>query len=150
MLPDISSLYESTDDTMDEIISETAEMAIESLKSKGMFELDADYLNDDFMKDLDSDIAILSELKEQWSIIPDAKDPKLNEFVKIIKAQLQKDSTRKIVVFSQFADTVEYLGRRLEEENLPVFAYTSERASEKNKEYIKANFDAGYPAKLCQ
>lgn len=146
MLPDISSLYESTDDTMDEIISETAEMAIESLKSKGMFELDADYLNDDFMKDLDSDIAILSELKEQWSIIPDAKDPKLNEFVKIIKAQLQKDSTRKIVVFSQFADTVEYLGRRLEEENLPVFAYTSERASEKNKEYIKANFDAGYPA----
>lgn len=146
MLPDISSLYESTDDTMDEIISETAELAIESLKSKGMFELDADYLNDDFMKDLDSDIAILSELKEQWSIIPDSNDPKLNEFVKIIKAHLQKDSTRKVVVFSQFADTVEYLGRRLKEENLPVFTYTSGQASEKNKEYIKANFDAGYPA----
>ena len=147
MLPDISSLYESTDDTMGEILNETAEQAIESLKSKGMFELDASYLTEQFMQDLDSDIEILTELKEQWAHVPEKNDPKLNEFIKIIKKQLKEEPNRKIVVFSQFADTVEYLGKRLQEdeENIPVFAYTSGRASEKNKEYIKANFDAGYP-----
>lgn len=145
MLPDISSLYESTDDTMGEIYAETAEMAIDALKAKGMFELDANYLKDQFMVDLDSDIAVLSELKEQWSMIADDNDPKLKEFIKILKKQLQKEPRRKIVVFSQFADTVNYLGKRLEDEGMPVFVYTSDHASEKNKEIIKANFDAGYP-----
>ena len=146
MLPDIASLYDSTDDTMGEIYSETAEAAIETLKARGMFELDADFLNENFMSDLDSDIAILSELKDQWNMVPVDKDPKLQEFIRILNQQISKDPKRKIVVFSQFADTVNYLGKRLEDEGMPVFTYTSERASEKNKEYIKANFDAGYPA----
>lgn len=146
MLPDISSLYDSTDDTMGEIYSETAESAIETLKARGMFELDADFLTEKFMQDLDSDIAILTELQEQWKIVSEKKDPKLKEFIRILKQQIAKDPKRKIVVFSQFADTVNYLGKRLKEEGMPVFTYTSELASEKNKEYIKANFDAGYPA----
>ena len=146
MLPDISSLYESTDDTMGEIYSETAESAIQTLKARGMFELDADFLTENFMSDLNSDIQILKELQEQWAMVSEKKDSKLQEFIRILKLQITNDPKRKIVVFSQFADTVNYLGKCLKEEGMPVFIYTSELASEKNKEYIKANFDAGYPA----
>lgn len=145
MLPDVNSLYESTDDGINEIVQETAEVAIESLKSKGMFEIDVEYLTDEFMETINSDIAILEELREMWSLVPDSKDPKLKEFVEILKKQLKDDPKRKIVVFSQFADTVDYLGARLEAEGLPVFSYTSGKATPKNKEIIRGNFDAGYP-----
>ena len=144
-LPDVRSLYESTSDQMEMIWDESIESQIESLKSKGMFEVPVEYLRDEYLEDLQADIDLLRELKEKWDAIPLDKDPKLNAFVDILKSQLHDDPNRKIIVFSQFADTVDYLGKKLKEKGLPVFAYTSKQSSNKNKEYIKANFDAGYP-----
>lgn len=144
-LPDVTELYESTNDQINEVWKDTVESAIEKLQSRGMFEVPVDYLNEEFFKDLKSDIALLTDLKEQWDKVPLEKDPKLNAFVKILQEQLKADPKRKIIVFSQFADTVEYLGEKLKETGLPVMFYTSKQATTKNKEIIKANFDAGYP-----
>lgn len=115
------------------------EEQIENLKEKGLFEIKVEYLNDDFSEDLDSDIKLLSKLKQEWETIK--QDPKLTEFEKKINDLLKKDPNRKIIVFSQFADTIEYLERKLKK--LKLFAYTSKKASEKNKSRIKENFDAG-------
>lgn len=68
----------------------------------------------------------------------------MNEFIKILNEQLTKDPERKIIVFSQFADTIDYLGKKLIEAGLPVFSYTAGKATPHNKEIIKANFDAGH------
>jgi len=139
-LPDIQELYDSNSDMLffDEII----DAEIEKLQSKGLFEMKVKYLYDDFFSDLDSDIEILKTLKNEWKNVD--KDPKTDEFIEILKEKLQREPNRKIVVFSQFADTVEYLEQKLSD--LPIFAYTSKKANEMNKNTIRENFDAGISA----
>lgn len=142
-IPDVSEMYESTDDGQQVLFSNTAEDMIDKLTKKGMITIPCEYLKDEFFEDLQSDIDILTDLKERWANIPEDNDPKLLTFIQILREQTLSEPTRKIVAFSQFADTVEYLGRKLEEANLPVFAYTSAKASRGNKQTIAANFDAG-------
>lgn len=144
-LPDVKSMYESTTDQVELIWEEAIESQIEALRSRGMFEIPTEYLTDDFQKDLQADIDLLKDLRNRWKKVPIDNDPKLDSFVKILKQQLHDDPKRKIIVFSQFADTADYLGQKFKEKGLPVFTYTSKTASEKNKETIKTNFDAGYP-----
>ncbi len=55
---------------------------------------------------------------------------------------LQKEPHRKIIVFSEFSDTVNYLFDNLKD-IFRVFKYTSNDASLKNKKIIQLNFDAG-------
>ena len=142
MLPDIEELYETTNDVIPEMIDEELDAAIQRLNARGMFEIKTEYLDEDFFDDLNTDIELLEKLKEEWSKV--TYDPKLETFADILKEQLKKEPNRKIVVFSQFADTVEYLGKRLQDAKLPVFYYTAKKASATNKETIRANFDAGY------
>ena len=144
-LPDVKSLYESTTDQLEVFREETAEEQIKALNHRGMFEIPVEYLKDEFSRDLQDDIELLKDLKERWDNVPLDNDPKLNAFVEILRQQLQEEPKRKIIVFSQFSDTVDYLGEKLKEKGLPVFAYTSKQASGKSKETIKANFDAGLP-----
>ena len=144
-LPDVDEMYDSTNDQIEQIWNETVESQIEALKAKGLLEIPVDYLKDEFLCDLQSDINLLSDLKQQWETVPIDNDPKLRAFVDILTDQLEHDPKRKIVVFSQFADTVDYLGEKLLQAGLPVLAYTSKQATNKKKEIIKANFDAGYP-----
>lgn len=140
-LPDIEALYDSTNDDISETTDRELENAIERLEARGMFEIKVEYLNSDFFKDLNSDIELLQDLKDKWSKV--THDPKLDTFIDILTEQLDKDPERKIVVFSQYADTVNYLGKKLENKDLPVFYYTAAGATKTNKETIKVNFDAG-------
>lgn len=142
MLPDIQELYESTNDVIPEMIDDELDSAIKKLNAKGLFEIKTEYLKPSFFEELNSDILILQNLKEKWDSIN--FDPKLDQFVAILNNQLKKEPDRKIIVFSQFADTIDYLGEKLEKSGLPVFSYTAGKSSPRNKEIIKANFDAGY------
>lgn len=140
-LPDIEALYDSTNDNISETADKELETAIEKLETRGMFEIKVEYLKPSFFDDLNSDIELLQDLKYKWSKV--THDPKLDTFVDILTEQLEKDPERKIVVFSQYADTVNYLGKKLENKKLPVYYYTSDKAFAGNKETIKVNFDAG-------
>lgn len=144
MLPDIEAMYQSTDDIIPEMVDDEIEAAIEKLQAKGLFEISTEYLRNEFFEELDIDITLLQKLKEDWDKVSEENDPKLNEFVKILETQLKNDPDRKIIVFSQFADTIEYLDEKLTKAKLPVFSYTARKASPRNKEIIGANFDAGY------
>ena len=134
-LPDIKVLYRSSNDTF-------AEEIIANLQDKGLFEIPTKYLKDEFMTDLKHDIQLLEKVMKDWSKV--ASDPKLEGFVHILKEKLKSEPNRKIVVFSQFADTVDYLDKHLKAAGLPVFSYTSGSASKTSKETIKRNFDAGF------
>ena len=142
-LPDIKELYLECNDTL--FSEEEIEYAVERLQSKGLFELKTEYLKEEFFLDLEDDIEILKTLKNEWDNVK--TDPKTTEFIEILKNKIKKDPTRKIVVFSQFADTVEYLGKELLDAKLPIFAYTSKKANKTNKNIIRDNFDAGIDAK---
>jgi superfamily II DNA or RNA helicase len=145
-LPDVKELYESSEDSL--FADEEIETAIVKLQNRGMFEIKTEYLSDDFIRDLDADIELLQSLKNDWKKVNE--DPKLNEFVKILKTKIKNEPNRKIIVFSQFADTIEDLEKKLLAAKLPVFAYTSAKANTTNKEIIRTNFDAGCDGKEQQ
>lgn len=146
MLPDIKSIYDSTSDAIPEMVDEIIESNIEKLNNRGLFEIKTEFLEQSFFDDLRTDIELLQQLKSEWDEVK--TDPKTKAFITILQQKLKEEPERKMVVFSQFADTVDYLGKALIQAGLPVFSYTAARSSSRNKEIIKANFDAGYKEDL--
>jgi ERCC4-related helicase len=144
-LLDVNQFYESTDDGIEEI-----QDAFDKYEKRGFFEIDMKYINDKFVEDIKADIELLKRIRKDWfgdkCVIK--SDPKLESFIKILRAKLKKEPKRKIVVFSEFADTADYLGKQLQAAGLPVFKYTSADASAGNKDTIDANFNAGLKPSL--
>lgn len=142
-LPEVDDFY--TDDGMEEI-----QEAFDKYESRGFFEIDMKYVEDNFIEDVKADIHLLQSLREEWfgkeNVIK--QDPKLDSFIEIAKKKLKQEPERKLIVFSEYADTIDYLGKKLVEAGLPVMKYTSADASPNNKERIRANFDAGLKKEL--
>ena len=139
-LPDVDDFYK-TDDDGNELITET----YEKYEQRGFFEIDMKYIKDSFVEDIKADMALLLEIQKKWfGKEGEIKtDPKLESFKTILQSQLNKEPKRKIIVFTEFADTADYLGKELHDYGLPVFKYTSTDASQGNKGIINANFNAG-------
>ena len=146
-LPEVEVFYESSDDGMEEI-----EELFEKYESRGFFEIDMKYVKDDFETDVKADVKLLKNLREQWFGKDNTvkSDPKLDSFIRIVRRQMEAEPNRKLIVFSEFADTVNYLGEALVNAGLPVMKYTSADATPANKDRIRANFDAGLKPSLQQ
>lgn len=146
-LPDVSAFYDTSDDGMEEI-----EELFEKYEARGFFEIDMKYVKDSFVTDVKADVQLLKNLQEQWfgkdNMIK--SDPKLDSFIRIVRKQMKNDPNRKLVIFSEFADTVNYLGKALVNAGLPAMKYTSADATSANKDLIRANFDAGLKPALQQ
>jgi len=144
-LPDVDALLEATGEDIDEELKDIDIILDEELKSyqeKGLWLIDKQEIRKGFIEDVEKDIKILKEIRENWFNKGFPQDPKLEHFVTIVKQKLEKDPNRKIVVFTEFADTANYLFEKLKH-HLKVFKYSSSDASPKNKKAIKENFDAG-------
>lgn len=146
-LPDVNDFYESTEDGMEEI-----EDTFDKYEAKGFFEIDMKYVKNDFIENVKSDLQLLNNLREQWFGTDNSIhfDPKLDSFIKIIRKMMKNDPNRKLIVFSEYADTANYLGDALQKAGLPVMKYTSADATQANKDRIRANFDAGLKPSLQQ
>ncbi len=144
-LPDVEDFYESTADGMEEI-----EEAFEKYAGKGFFVIDMKYINNQFVKDVKDDIKLLESIYKEWFGRTDTIqfDPKLSSFIELIKVKLKQEPQRKIIVFSEFADTANYLGDALKDAGLPVLKYTSADASSNSRTTIHSNFDASLRQEL--
>lgn len=140
LLP-LIGIYEETSDDSIELDSK-----IDKYKEKGLFELNVDYLEPMFFDDVISDLNILKQIQTQWQTLElyyEVPDPKFDFFKKQLKMSIKKDPTRKMIVFSEFSDTADYLTKKLQESGFRVFEYTSQVATSQSKNIIRANFDAG-------
>lgn len=145
-LPVIEDYYQmSSDEVLKELDGMNLEEDLGKLKQKGLFEIPVDDIKKAFQEDLDDDIAILKSLYKQWFENGIKEDPKLDQISHILQEHMKLEPHRKIIVFSEYADTVNYLYQNLSKK-LPVFKYTSSDASMLNKEVISKNFDAGIAA----
>jgi len=97
---------------------------------------------DEFERDLSSDTKLLTEIYEEWFGTDRYKDidPKLDAIELEIKNLLRDNPKRKIVIFSSYADTVNYLCDKLKD-NPRIIKYTSADPNNLRKT-IKLNFDA--------
>src|SRR3989339_522717 len=139
-LPDVETLLDSTGDELvniDEVLAHQLE--------SGLHWIEKEKLEEKFIKELEKDINLLKAVRKDWS--PDAvkSDPKVTDFKAILKSRLKENPKRKIIVFTEFADTAAYLGEALKT-GFRVFKYSSADASKENKKIIRKNFDAGYAA----
>ncbi|MBE3128180.1 MAG: helicase [Actinobacteria bacterium] len=142
-LPDVNTLLESTNDYLEDELKEiNLDDLLKEYKEKGLEIINVKEIKKSFIEDVKKDIRLLQGIQEEWFGNNSFEDKKLKAFKKIIKDQLKNDSERKIIVFSEYADTAEYLHRKLQTE-LKAFLYTSKLSTAQNKKIIKDNFDAG-------
>lgn len=145
-LPDVDS------DEVDDDINNNANLINENEKhsNNSFYTIDVKYINEkEFVNALKEDIKILEEIEKAWfSSGTNTKslktiDPKIKVFIKKIKEQIETEPNRKIIIFSEYSDTVDYIFQIMKEEQIRVFKYSSNDASQVNKKTIRANFDAG-------
>ncbi|MGC9214912.1 helicase-related protein [Athalassotoga sp.] len=127
--------YETDEMSLFEELGNSIENKLDNLRKKGYEFIEAKELKVGFKEDVQKDIELLKAIREDWFGKQKA-DPKLEYFKEILP---EKISEGKIVIFSEFADTVDYLYENLKDK----FKIISYSASEKYKvEKIKDNFDA--------
>ncbi|MFZ4107032.1 helicase-related protein [Flavobacterium sp.] len=100
-----------------------------------------------FIEGLRNDYEHLHSLNERWLAIEENNDPKWNVFIQLLDHEYfnkDKNELGKLVIFTESADTLNYLTSRLKKEtSYKVLSITSEN---RNKEFetIRENFDANY------
>jgi superfamily II DNA or RNA helicase len=142
-LPD----YEQFTGEDGEEISDIDETLATLGEKKGLITIPKEMLGrgSEFISCVRSDREILENIYEAWfgdnSRFKDS-DPKTDDLAKRIKLLLKENSDRKIVIFSSYADTVNYLARGLKERGIKkLLKYTAADASATRKK-VKENFDA--------
>jgi superfamily II DNA/RNA helicase len=140
---DINLLIEKglSEDEIEEKLNEKAE---ENPKN-------AVYKRDDFRPEyyemLQQDQKLLDEMWLEWEYITDDDDSKFAKFEDLLKHDLFKKERNlegKVVVFSESTDTVEYLARRINRQD--VLVISSQNRSQQFKT-IRENFDANCKVK---
>lgn len=141
-LPDIDSLEQTAGEALNEELEATLfDYQLQKYIDKGLWFIDKKEVKKAFVDEVKRDIGLLNKIKEQWFGKGFPNDPKLEHFSSVIKGSLKKEPSRKIVVFSEFGDTVNYLYDRLKDD-MKVFKYTAADSTKTNKQTIKQNFDA--------
>lgn len=129
-------------------VSDELDEEIELLRSnKGLLEVNKEWLEPNFINHVKHDTKLLKSIREKW--FSDSKfadeDPKLKEISDKVKEFLRLNPNKKIVIFSSYKDTVDYLYKKLlETEFTRVIKYTASEPSNL-KELVKLNFDASIP-----
>ena len=147
-MPDFDVLDEDTDDPesklfpSDEIMKSQFSKEIE----KGLILVKAEDLNQNFIADLKSDITLFEKFLNDWENVE--SDPKFDCTLHEIRNSLKREKDRKIIVFSEFSDTADYLYGKIKDAGLKVMMYSSKTATKSAREQIRASFDAGYPENL--
>ncbi len=133
-LPSVEDLVDLDENELEGILSD--------FESKGLIRVPVSELQPDFEIHLKQDIELLKEIQYEWS--QHTTDPKYDFLKKKISESITKDKTRKIVIFTEFSDTANYVYEKLNKEGFKrVFKYSSADASDENKRIIRSNFDAG-------
>ncbi len=135
-------------DAGDDFESEFVDQFNEDSDSKyKLLFVEKDWLKPEFIEEVEEDTRLLLSIKDKWfgenKVVADV-DPKLDCLVDNIKRLLSEMPSRKIVIFSAYADTVDYLGEAIKKAGIQrVYKYTAKDASKTNRELLRANFDAG-------
>src|SRR3989344_2566421 len=128
---------------------DTLNEELELLRSKkGFLEIDKNMLDSKFIEDVRHDTTLLQSIHKDWYSNPQYADldPKLDNVVKHIKGLLSENPERKIVIFSIYKDTVDYLYKEMLVRGFDrVTKYTASEGTDAYKKIIRQNFDASIP-----
>ena len=136
---DINKFYdEGREDELDKKIEELTEKA----PNNAIFK--ANDFSADFLLGLKNDQKILEELNHKWENI--GEDPKTKKFIEGIKKLFfdEKNLEKKLVIFSESKETVEYLAGELEKSGRNDVLAISSANNNQRFSTIRRNFDANF------
>jgi ERCC4-related helicase len=124
------------------------ESKLEKLReSKGLLEVPAEWIDEKFILDVTSDTVLLEQIHKSWfeDVALSLLDPKLDELEIQIKKLRDENRSRKRVVFSSYADTVNSIANGLIDRGMAgVLAFTAADSSRDSRKILLSNFDASY------
>ncbi|HNQ43326.1 MAG TPA: C-terminal helicase domain-containing protein, partial [Candidatus Cloacimonadota bacterium] len=109
---------------------------------KGLVFIPASELKSSFIIHLNHDLNLLKQIQLEWFGRGMPYDPKLDNFKKEIARQISAEPARKIVVFSEYADTASYVYASIAKDPKIRAIYYSSAEASSVRGIIKANFDA--------
>jgi superfamily II DNA or RNA helicase/HKD family nuclease len=124
------------------------EMKLENLRNKrGLLEIPSEWVDPKFINDVLHDTNVLQAIHDSWFSDPslESLDPKIEELERQI-LRLKKDNPeRKIVVFSAYTDTVNYISKVLIDRGMSgVLSFSASDSSREARKVLLSNFDAAY------
>jgi superfamily II DNA or RNA helicase/HKD family nuclease len=132
----------------DGLIDDDLEAKLEQLRNtKGLLEIPVNWVDPQFIVDVRHDTEVLQTIHDSWFSDPLLKDvdPKLDELESQIVRLLDENPERKIVIFSAYADTVNYISRTLRDRGMTgVLGFTAADSSKEYRKTLLSNFDAAY------
>ncbi|MGQ9845451.1 MAG: helicase-related protein [Caldisericia bacterium] len=145
----LERIYDKDIDEIELYLKEYAEKITqgEYPKNHKIYELSKFKYKDKFLEDIASDIKLFDEILnilKRLKLVEEGNDPKAKSLIYNLKKELKKEPNRKIVIFSEYLDTVKYLKPILEKE-FPNRVLVIEGNLNTNKiKEINTNFDASY------
>ena len=100
-----------------------------------------------FLEDLRRDLALLEAVQrevEQLGLADPNNDPKARQLAAFLKERLGQDAGRKLIIFSEFTDTVEHVAKSLEAAGIRALT-VSHSINDTLMRRVLANFDASQP-----
>ena len=135
----------SFNDCVEDIRAKITKLTEQGRNEKGQ---NAEYNRKDFKKEyyiqLKEDFRLISNLYDRWAKNP--QDPKFDAFKENIKLELfnpQKNTSGKLVIFSEAIDTIQSLARAVKAKGYKVLVITAANRDEM-EHTIEENFDANY------
>ena len=124
------------------------EAKLEQLRNtKGLLEIPAEWVDPQFILDVRHDTEVLQTIHDSWFSDPllEELDPKTDELEAQILRLLKENPERKIVIFSAYADTVNYVSKLLIDRGMTgILSFTAADSSKENRKTLLSNFDAAY------
>ncbi len=151
----IDSIY-NEDDNADDFTLEAIEKALEDFKNNAegklspkhtkIYEIEKFELKDKFLEDIENDIKLFEQIKLQISKLELVEnDPKRKEVLKTVENILNKEKNpkRKVIIFTEYADTVSHL-KDYFQENIGRVLYCDGTVTKRFANTLEANFNAKY------
>ena len=143
----LEKIYTLEIDEIEKELAEYVQKITEGVypKNHEIYEVDKFKYKDEFLKDIKSDLHLFENILKGLSELDLVNnDPKLECIINKLNEWLKKEPKRKIIIFSEYFDTVKYLKNSIKEKfNNRVLVVVGDLSKSKIEE-INSNFDASY------
>ena len=114
-------------------------------KNNEVYNVDTFHRRQEFLDDIDSDIQLFKDIQKRLKDLKLVEnDPKQEENIKKIKHLLANEPNRKIILFSEYVDTINHLEKRFKSEFKNEVLVCDGKVSKDLARHLNSDFNAQY------
>lgn len=114
-------------------------------KNNEVYNVDTFHRRQEFLDDIDSDIQLFKDIQKRLKDLKLVEnDPKQEEIIKKIKHLLANEPNRKIILFSEYVDTIHHLEKRFKSEFKNEVLVCDGKVSKDLASHLNSDFNAQY------